>query len=35
MLGYCNGDFGNKLGGEYLINERAQSLISAVYECIR
>ena len=25
----------NKLGGEYLINERAQSLISAVYHCIR
>ena len=25
----------NKLGGEYLINERAQSLISAVYQCIR
>jgi len=25
----------NKLGGEYLINERAQSLVSAVYECIR
>ena len=25
----------NKLGGEYLINERAQSLINAVYQCIR
>ena len=24
----------NKLGGEYLINERAQSLINASYKCV-
>jgi len=24
----------NKLGGEYLINERAQSLIDASYKCV-
>ena len=25
----------NKLGGEYLINERGQSLITASYNCIK
>ena len=25
----------NKLGGEYLINERGQSLINASYKCIK